>query len=37
MKKAIFIGFLVCQGLSSHDVRVARGTVIGEIQPGAGF
>ena len=29
--------FLVCEGLSNHDVAVARGTVFREVRPGGGF
>ena len=33
----MFTYFLVCEGLSTDDVGVARGTVFREIRPWAGF
>ena len=33
----MFTCFLVCEGLSTDDVGVARGTVLQEIRPCAGF
>ena len=37
MQKNTLVHFLVCEGLSNDDVRVARGIVFQEIRPGAGF
>ena len=37
MVKVSFMTILVCKGLSNDDVGVARGTVLQEVRPGAGF
>ena len=36
-EKIILRIFFVCKGLSNDDVGGARGTILEEIQPGAGF
>ena len=38
MKKTFSYFFLLAkEGLSNHDIKVARGTVFEEIRPGVGF